>query len=69
MTSYNDIIFEYTTALLEDKRDEFRRAIYESDLIIIDNMQFIVGKTEIQKEFSDLFSKMLTAGKKHNHSV
>lgn len=63
MTSYNDIILEYTTALLEDKRDEFRRAIYGFDLIIIDNMQFIVGKTEIQKEFSDLFSKMLTAGK------
>lgn len=62
-TTFDELISEYIEVLQCENKDqrytEFRAAISNYDLLIVDNMQFIAGKTYTQEEFSHWFLQMI----------
>ena len=68
-TTCEEIIGEYIEVLncedYKQRRKAFRAALCEYDLLIIDNMQFIAGKTSTQAELASWFVEML----KYNKNV
>lgn len=68
-TTCEEIISEYIEVLncedYKQRRKAFRAALREHDLLIIDNMQFIAGKTSTQAEIASWFVEML----KHKKNV
>jgi len=68
-TTCEEIIGEYIEVLncddYKQRRKVFCSALCEYELLIIDNMQFIAGKTSTQAEFASWFVEML----KHNKNV
>lgn len=66
-TTCEEIIGEYIEVLncddYKQRRKSFRAALCEYDLLIIDNMQFIAGKTSTQAELASWFVEMLKRNK------
>lgn len=62
-TTFEDLISQYLKTIDKKRTLEFRRYICSYDLLIIDNMQFAIGKSATQEEFSYWFSAMLDACK------
>lgn len=62
-TNYEDLISQYITALNKSELNVFVDNLLETDLLIMDNMQFVAGKCYTQEEIANWINKMLTAGK------
>lgn len=54
---------EYVTALQNEKLDKFRQCYRKVDLLLMDDVQFIAGKTQMQEEFFNTFTTLMTARK------
>lgn len=61
--NYEELIAQYITALHKDETDNFIESLIETDLLIMDNMQFVAGKSATQEEISNWIKKMLSARK------
>lgn len=66
-TTYDEMSSDYMESLNEknDTNNKFCSNYLDCDLLIVDDMQFIVGKPYTQEEFSNWFLKML----QHKKSV
>ena len=62
-TTFDELIFEYMEVLYREDKGraylEFRADLSDNDLLIVDNMQFVAGKTYTQEEFSTWFASMI----------
>lgn len=63
VTSCETITNEYISSLETGGADEVRSAVCAFDLLVVDNFQFVSGKTETEKMFALWFSKMLSDNK------
>ena len=55
---------DYLEALEHKKMSEFREKIRKNcDVLLLDDIQFVAGKTETQKEFFNVFNEFLSANK------
>lgn len=61
--NYEDLIARYITALHKDETDNFIESLIATDLLIMDNMQFVAGKSATQEEISNWIKRMLSARK------
>lgn len=61
--NYEDLISLYITAIHKEEADRFIDNLIETDLLLMDNMQFVAGKSATQDEISNWIKKMLSAGK------
>lgn len=59
LSTYEEIISVFMDALNKKKEKSFRKTICSYDLLIIDNMQFVAGKSATQEELSYWFCEML----------
>lgn len=50
---------EYVNALQDDKITDFRARYRQFDVLLIDDVQFIAGKPQIQEEFFNTFNSLL----------
>lgn len=55
---------ELIMAIREKKNDEFRHKYRSVDLFMIDDVQFIAGKTSVEEELFHTFNDVFAAGKK-----
>ena len=62
-TNYEDLISQYITAIHKNGSDIFIDRLLESDLLIVDNMQFAAGKDCTQEEIASWVNKMIRAEK------
>lgn len=62
-TNYDDLISQYMYALHEGTHNAFVDELIKTDLLIIDNMQFVGGKNAIQEEIANWINRMVIAGK------
>lgn len=62
-TNYDDLISQYMDALHEGTHNVFVDELIKTDLLIIDNMQFVGGKNAIQEEIANWINRMVMAGK------
>jgi len=63
VSTYDDVISKYIKAIQEGKQNQYNKDICKYDLLILDNMQFLAGKSHTQEEIAERFSDMLYAGK------
>ena len=63
LINYEDLIFQYITALHKNDTDIFIDRLLETDLLIVDNMQFVAGKNYIQEDIASWVNKMILMGK------
>lgn len=54
---------EYITALQNEKLVNFRQCYRKMDVLLIDDVQFIAGKTQMQEEFFNTFNTLMAAHK------
>lgn len=54
---------EYVTALQNGKLPDFRQCYRKVDLLLMDDVQFIADKTQMQEEFFNTFNTLMTAHK------
>lgn len=62
-TNYDDVISQYITSLHNREHKAFVEELLETDILIMDNMQFIGGKEPTQDEVADWINKLVEAGK------
>ena len=62
ITSEN-FLNEYVTALQNENLVSFRQCYRKVDLLLMDDVQFIAGKTQMQEEFFNTFTTLMTAHK------
>lgn len=62
-TNYDDVISQYITSLHNREHKAFVEELLETDVLIMDNMQFIAGKEATQDEVADWINKLIEAGK------
>lgn len=63
LINYEDLISQYITALHKNDTDIFLDRLLETDLLIVDNMQFVAGKNYIQEDIASWVNKMILMGK------
>lgn len=63
LINYEDLIFQYITALHKNDTDIFIDRLLETELLIVDNMQFVAGKNYIQEDIASWVNKMILMGK------
>lgn len=54
---------EYIRAILDRKFDEFRARYRTPDLLLVDDVQFLAGKEQMQEEFFHTFNEIYAAGR------
>ena len=54
---------EFITAIAQEKMEEFHAKYREVDYLLMDDIQFLAGKTQTQEEFFHTFDKLHRAGK------
>lgn len=62
-TNYEYLISQYITALHKNEADTFSDRLLETDLLIVDNMQFVAGKEYTQEEIANWVNRMIFAEK------
>lgn len=63
LINYEDLISQYITALHKNDTDIFLDRLLETDLLIVDNMQFVAGKNYTQEDIASWVNKMILMGK------
>lgn len=63
LINYEDLISQYITALHKNDTDIFLDRLLETDLLIVDNMQFVAGKNCTQENIASWVNKMILMGK------
>lgn len=63
LINYEDLICQYITALHKNNTDIFLDRLLETDLLIVDNMQFVAGKNYTQEDIASWVNKMILMGK------
>ncbi len=61
--SYEEIIFKYICAIHDENTEKFRKELFEYDILLIDNIQFLVGKPSTEDELTSWITNMLKDGK------
>ena len=56
-------VTDYTTALQNNKANEFKETYSKADILIIDDIQGIINKTATQEQFFNLFNELYQNGK------
>jgi chromosomal replication initiator protein len=54
---------EFINAIRDDKQDQFKRRYRDVDVLLIDDIQFLEGKTQTQEEFFHTFNTLHNANK------
>ena len=54
---------EFINAIRDDKQDGFKRRYRDVDVLLIDDIQFLEGKTQTQEEFFHTFNTLHNANK------
>ncbi|MXG91389.1 chromosomal replication initiator protein DnaA [Nocardioides sp. YIM 123512] len=54
---------EFINAIRDDKQDRFKRRYRDVDVLLIDDIQFLEGKTQTQEEFFHTFNTLHNANK------
>jgi len=54
---------EFINAIRDDKQDSFKRRYRDVDVLLIDDIQFLEGKTQTQEEFFHTFNTLHNANK------
>ncbi|WP_370289398.1 chromosomal replication initiator protein DnaA [Nocardioides sp.] len=54
---------EFINAIRDDRQDRFKRKYREVDVLLIDDIQFLAGKTQTQEEFFHTFNTLHNANK------
>ena len=54
---------EFINAIRDDRQDRFKRRYRDVDVLLIDDIQFLEGKTQTQEEFFHTFNTLHTANK------
>ncbi|WP_370250227.1 chromosomal replication initiator protein DnaA [Nocardioides sp.] len=54
---------EFINAIRDDRTDRFKRKYRDVDVLLIDDVQFLEGKTQTQEEFFHTFNTLHTANK------
>ncbi len=54
---------DFINAIMEGKKEKFKRRYRQTDLLLIDDIQFIQGKKETVEEFFHTFNSLHNAGK------
>ncbi len=62
VTTYK-FVTDYTTALQNNKANEFKETYSKADILIIDDIQGIINKTATQEQFFNLFNELYQNGK------
>ncbi len=62
-TSTEDMLNEYINALQQSKTVEFRRRYRHADVLLVDDVHFLVGKKGLQEEFFHTFNTLHNARK------
>tara|TARA_R110000772_G_scaffold134490_1_gene243019 strand:+ start:2094 stop:3596 length:1503 start_codon:yes stop_codon:yes gene_type:complete len=57
-------MIEFVSAMRRNEAMEFKAALREADLLMIDDIQFIVGKNSTQEEFLHTVDSLITRGKR-----
>ena len=68
LINYEDLISQYITALHKNDTDIFIDRLLETDLLIVDNMQFVAGKNYTQEDIASWVNKMILMGKTVSNS-
>lgn len=62
-TNYDDVISKYIDSLHNREHEAFVEELLKTDVLIMDNMQFVGGKEATQDEVADWINKLVEAGK------
>lgn len=62
-TNYDDLISKYIDSLRNREHEAFVEELLATDILIMDNMQFIAGKEATQDEVADWINKLVETGK------
>ena len=54
---------EFVNSILNDKRENFRNKYRNIDVLLIDDIQFLIGKEKSQEEFFHTFNALFQSGK------
>ena len=54
---------EFINAIRDDRQDRFKRRYRDVDVLLIDDIQFLEGKTQTQEEFFHTFNTLHNANK------
>ena len=54
---------EFINAIRDDRQDRFKRKYRDVDVLLIDDIQFLEGKTQTQEEFFHTFNTLHNANK------
>jgi chromosomal replication initiator protein len=61
--SSEEFTTEFITAIRDDRQDRFKRRYRDVDVLLIDDIQFLEGKTQTQEEFFHTFNTLHNANK------
>ncbi|QCE32100.1 chromosomal replication initiator protein DnaA [Acetobacteraceae bacterium] len=56
-------MYRYTNSLRAQRQNDFKEELISVDLLMIDDVQFLIGKTRTQEEFFNIFNELKSAGK------
>ncbi|MCQ2534956.1 MAG: chromosomal replication initiator protein DnaA [Clostridia bacterium] len=62
-TDCNSFVNEYVFCTKNNSYDDFRAKYYNADVLLIDDIQYLIGKTGSQNEFFNTFNNLIKAGK------
>ena len=60
---YDDFINEFIELIRAGRGSEFRAKYREADLLLVDDVQFVAGKEQVQNEFFHTFNNLYESGK------
>lgn len=62
-TDCNSFVEEYVFCTKNSKYEDFRGKYYNADVLLIDDIQYLIGKIGSQNEFFNTFNNLIKAGK------
>jgi chromosomal replication initiator protein len=62
-TTSENFLNEFTTAILDNKTNQFKNKFRDTDVLLIDDIQFFQGKEKVQEELFHTFNALMNAKK------